>query len=38
MKIRYDIIGNIDNIIEQITNDDFDYNYELYKMTNKFNI
>ena len=37
-RIKFDIIGNINDIIEQITNDDFDSKYEIYKMTSKFNL
>ena len=37
-KIVYDIIGNIDDIINQISNDDFDSKYKLITDVNKFNI
>lgn len=37
-KIRFDITGNVDNIIKQITNNDYDSKLGLYIATNKFNL
>jgi len=37
-KIVFDIIGDVDNIIEQITNDDIDSNFKLHNSVNKFNL
>jgi len=36
--ITYDIIGDVDDIIKQITIEDFDYKYEIYNDANKFNL